>query len=79
MDFVHDLLATVRKIRILSVIDMYSRFSPAVDAHFCYRGEDVVQTLERGCQPPDRQETPNMAFGGGEYHRMRGCRFGIKK
>jgi putative transposase len=50
MDFVHDQLATGRKIRILTVVDTYSRFSPAVDLRFRYRGEDVVQSLERICQ-----------------------------
>lgn len=50
MDFVHDQLATGRKIRILTVVDTFSRFSPAVDARFSYRGEDVVQTLERICR-----------------------------
>lgn len=50
MDFVHDQLATGRKIRVLTIIDTYSRFSPAVDARFSYRGEDVVQTLERVCR-----------------------------
>ena len=50
MDFVHDQLATGRKIRVLTVVDTYSRFSPAVDARFSYRGEDVVQTLERVCK-----------------------------
>ncbi|MDH6234634.1 hypothetical protein M2281_005252 [Mesorhizobium soli] len=49
MDFVHDQLATGRKIRILTVVDTYSRFSPAVDPRFSYRGEDVVLTLERIC------------------------------
>ena len=50
MDFVHDQLATGRKIRILTVVDTFSRFSPAIDARFSYRGEDVVQTLERICR-----------------------------
>jgi putative transposase len=49
MDFVHDQLATGRKIRILTVVDTFSRFSPAVDPRFSYRGEDVVRTLERIC------------------------------
>ncbi|GBR37155.1 hypothetical protein AA101099_0619 [Neoasaia chiangmaiensis NBRC 101099] len=49
MDFVHDQLATGRKIRILTVIDTFSPFSPATDPRFSYRGEDVVQTLERIC------------------------------
>lgn len=50
MDFVHDQLATGRKLRILTIVDTYSRFSPATDPRFTYRGEDVVQTLERVCQ-----------------------------
>jgi putative transposase len=49
MDFVHDQLATGRKIRVLTVIDTFSRFSPVVDARFAYRGEDVVRTLEETC------------------------------
>lgn len=31
IDFVHNQLATGRKIRILTVVDIFSRFSPAVD------------------------------------------------
>ena len=50
MDFVHDQLATGRKLRILTIVDTYSRFSPATDPRFSYRGEDVVQTLERVCR-----------------------------
>jgi len=49
MDFVHDQLATGRKLRILTVVDTYSRYVPALDPRFSYRGEDVVQTLERVC------------------------------
>ena len=50
MDFVHDQLATGRKIRVLTIVDTFSRFSPAVDPRFSYRGEDVVATLERVCR-----------------------------
>ena len=50
MDFVHDQLATGRKIHILTVVDTFSRFSPAIDARFSYLKEDVVQPLERGCR-----------------------------
>lgn len=49
MDFVHDQLVTGRKIRVLTVIDTFSCFSPTVDPRFSYRAEDVVATLERGC------------------------------
>ena len=44
MDFVHDQLATGRKIRVLTVVDTFSRFSPAADPRFSYRAEDVVAT-----------------------------------
>ena len=50
MDFVHDQLATGRKIRVLTIVDTFSRFSPGVDPRFSYRGEDVVLTLERICK-----------------------------
>lgn len=50
MDFVHDQLATGRKLRILTVVDTFSRFSPVIDARFSYRGEDVVVTLDRACR-----------------------------
>jgi putative transposase len=49
MDFVHDQLATERKIRVLTVIDTFSRFSPIVDPRFSYRAEDVVAALEQTC------------------------------
>lgn len=49
MDFVHDQLATGRKLRALTIVDTFSRFSPALDARFSYRGEDVGATQERVC------------------------------
>jgi putative transposase len=49
MDFVHDQLATGRKLRVLTIIDTFSRFAPALDARFSYRGEDVVATLDAVC------------------------------
>ncbi|WP_180982461.1 transposase [Methylocella silvestris] len=50
MDFVHDQLATGRKFRVFTIVDTFSRFSPAVDPRFSYRGEDVVLTLEQICR-----------------------------
>jgi putative transposase len=49
MDFVHDQLALGRKIRVLTVVDIFSKFSPVINPRFSYRGEDVVRTLERVC------------------------------
>jgi len=50
MDFVHDQLATGHKIRVLTVVDTFSRFCPVVDPRFSYRGEDVVAALEQACR-----------------------------
>jgi putative transposase len=52
MDFVHDQLATGRKIRVLTIVDTFCRFSPAVDPRFSYRGEDV----ERPDRPRRRHQ-----------------------
>ena len=47
MDFVHDQLATGTKLRVLTIVDTFSRFSPAVEPRFNFRGADVVEVLER--------------------------------
>jgi hypothetical protein len=47
MDFVHDQLATGRKLRVLMIVDTFSRFSPALEPRFTFRGADVVEVLER--------------------------------
>ena len=47
MDIVHDQLATGPKLRILTVVDTFSRFSSAVVPRFWFRGPDVVVVLER--------------------------------
>ena len=47
MDFVHDQLAAGGKIRVLTIIDTFSRFAPAVEPKLRFRGSDVVESLER--------------------------------
>ena len=47
--FVHDQLASGKKIRVLTVVDTFSRFSPILDPRFSYRGDDVVHSLEKTC------------------------------
>jgi transposase InsO family protein len=42
----HDQLATGRKLRVLTIIDTFSRFSPAIEPRFSFRGPDVVEILE---------------------------------
>jgi putative transposase len=49
MDFVHDQLAMGTKIRILTVVDTFSRYAPVIDPRFSYRAENVVETLDRVC------------------------------
>ena len=59
MDFVHDQLATGKKLRVLTVVDTFSRFSPVVGSAVQLTGaEDVVLTLEQGLagdRAPERQ------------------------
>lgn len=50
MDFVHDQLATGRKLRVLTIVDIFSRFSPALEPRFTFRGVDVVEVLEQTCK-----------------------------
>jgi putative transposase len=47
MDFVHDQLATGTKLRVLTIVDTYSRYSPALAPRLSFRGTDVVEVLER--------------------------------
>jgi putative transposase len=50
MDFVHDQLATGRKLRVLTIVDTFPRFSPALRPRFILRGTDVVEILEGVCR-----------------------------
>ena len=54
MDFVHDQLATGRKLRVLTIVDIFSRFSPAVEPRFNFTGADVVEVLEGVCKEVGR-------------------------
>jgi len=49
MDFVHDQLATGTKLRILTVVDTFSRYVPVLDPRFSYRAENVVFALDKAC------------------------------
>ena len=50
MDFLHDQLATGKKLRVLTVVDTFSRYVPVLDLRYSYRGEDVVASLDRVCR-----------------------------
>jgi len=47
MDFVHDQLATGTKIRVLTIVDTFSRYAPAIVPRFSFRAPDVIEVLER--------------------------------
>jgi putative transposase len=47
MDFVHDRLADGRPFRVLTLVDNFSRVSPAIDCDFSFNGLRVVAVLER--------------------------------
>src|SRR5436190_17502277 len=47
MDFVHDQLFDGRKIRVLTIVDTFTRLSPAIEVRQNFRGIDVVDTIER--------------------------------
>jgi putative transposase len=47
MAFLSDQLFDGRKIRILTIVDVFSKLSPAIDVRFRYTGADVVATLEQ--------------------------------
>ncbi|MEN3330510.1 MAG: putative transposase [Acidobacteriota bacterium] len=47
MDFVHDRLADGRPFRLLTLVDNFSRVSPAIECDFSLNGQRVVAVLER--------------------------------
>lgn len=49
MDFVHGQLATGPKLRVLTVVDTFSRYSRAVVPRFRFRAPNVIDVLERVC------------------------------
>jgi len=49
MDFMHDRLADQRKIRLLTVVDLYTRECVALEVAAGFRSEDVVRALTHAC------------------------------
>lgn len=47
MDFIHDALGNGRRFRCLTIIDVKSRYVPAIEAAFSLPGERVVTLLQR--------------------------------
>jgi len=61
-----DQIATGWKIRVLTVIDTYSRYLRALDPRSSYRGEDVVRTVEIVCAQigyPNKIRVPSSSPG----------------
>jgi putative transposase len=50
MDFVHDQLFDATKVRVLTILDAFTRFSPVIEPRFTWRGSCVVEALERACR-----------------------------
>jgi putative transposase len=46
MDFMADHLFNGQRIRVLTIVDVFSNLSPAIGVGFSYKGSDVVETLE---------------------------------
>jgi putative transposase len=53
MDFVHDQLATGRPLRVLTIVDTFSRFSPALEPLLTPHHEKITHRLvgDRGPEP----------------------------
>jgi putative transposase len=47
MDFMSDTLMNGRRIRVLTIVDLWNRASPALEADFSLPGQRVVRVLER--------------------------------
>lgn len=54
-----------KKLRVLTVVDTFSRYVPVLDAKFIYRGEDVVATLDRVCRQTGYPKTIRVDQGSG--------------
>lgn len=50
MDFVSDNLMSGRRIRILTILDLWDRLNPVLEADISLSGQRVVQVLERLCR-----------------------------
>lgn len=56
MDFLSNQLFDGRKIRVLTIVDNFTRVAPAIDVRPSYRGADVVATLARIASTYGRQK-----------------------
>ena len=62
MDFMSDQLFNGRRIRVLTIVDNFSRVSPLIGVGLTYKGHDVVAALDRACKrygKPERIRVDN--------------------
>jgi len=62
MDFMTDALACGRRFRVLTLVDHFSRVSPAIEVDFSLTGQRVVEVLDRvalSYGPPERIQVDN--------------------
>lgn len=50
MDFVHDNIYDGKKLRILNIVDNFSKYCPAIGVRNTYKSTDVVETLDIAIQ-----------------------------
>jgi putative transposase len=50
MDFVHDSIFNGKKLRILNIVDNFSKYCPAIGVRNTYKSTDVVETLDIAIQ-----------------------------
>lgn len=53
MDFVHDQLFDTAKVRVLNIVDAFTKYVPAIEPRFNWRGTGVVEVPERVCKAQD--------------------------
>ena len=80
MDFVHDTLSGGGRMRVLAVIDVYTRECVALRAGRGFRGDDVVRILTEACKQrggvlPEVISVTNLG-GRSVYHRRARARAG---
>lgn len=70
MDFVHDQLYDGRGIRILTVIDTFTRYVPAIEVMERFTGADLVTVLESICKEIGYPKSIRVDQGPGSSRRI---------
>jgi putative transposase len=78
-DFVHDQLFDGRKIRVLTIVDTFTRLSPAIDVRQSFRGSDVVVALERVTREIGCPKTIRLDNGPDRNSSARSSTYGLSR